>query len=1121
VAADKQPVVADAQLRADALAAEQSFIVQAPAGSGKTELLTQRFLKMLSRVDNPEEVLAITFTRKAAAEMRARIINAIFPPSADSNRLPETIVLAEAVLAQNQNKDWHLQDNPARLRIQTIDSVNTWLSSTAPLSSGAGAAANRITESPADYYREAAQECLEFAATDDTAGAAVRDLLKHLDNRSDTFIRLFTDMLASREQWLGFVVDLDAAGEGSEQARKVLEDCLNDVVTAELEVAAKLLNVPQRRRILERLQFAAQNLCAANPESEWHYWTEAPDFPSTDAEHLHAWQLVTEFLLKKDSQPRLSLNKNNGFPPGKGANKEQKEAALELIAEIGSQSETVLAFAALRGLPEPVYSDSQWEMLRALFTVLRLAAAQLSVVFRERSVTDYPAVARAAIDALNSATGPTDLALRLDYTVAHILIDEFQDTSTAQLKLLQQLTAGWQPDDGRTLFIVGDPMQSIYRFRQAEVGLFLELQRDGLENIELKPLTLQTNFRSDPEIVEWVNSTFSQIMPATSDVTRGAVGYAPGTPIRAKNSASGVTAHPFAWPSRYDETQAIVELIQTTLEQWPDKNIGVLVRGKAHASLLVDALRDKNIEFSGTGLENTLETTVIQDLLCLTRALSHPADRTAWLGLLRAPWCGLTLADLEALAGTDVKICIWDLVNDTSVYERLSAEGAERLARVRTILMPVFARRGALSLRDLVEGVWLQLGGPAFLHETIDMDRAQSFFAALDQVDAGGDCADAFDLHLRIAAQLSVEDREARVNIMTIHKAKGLEFDTVILPALEAAVRGDSKPPLAWQEIVRSNGEPGLIIAPIEATGEASDPIFELARRQNKQRAQFEAERLLYVATTRARERLHLFFGLSSDDEGVKAPVKNSLLARLWPAIEKDYTDFAQPQGTAVKLDAWVSPSLRRYQQGWTVPQMPEPFATLDTEPAQTEPADITFDWAGSTARHIGSVTHRWLQFLAEHNLQQWTTADISARQTSIELMLTELGVASHATTNASAKVTAALANAIQAERGRWLLFAEHSDPSCELQLSAHMGQQTERYIVDRSFISEGERWIIDYKTSSHSGGNLDAFIDSEAERYTPQLKKYAAVFRRLEPDTPQRAALYFPLLDVFKEIPV
>ena len=118
------------------------------------------------------------------------------------------------------------------------------------------------------------------------------------------------------------------------------------------------------------------------------------------------------------------------------------------------------------------------------------------------------------------------MALRLDYRIQHLLVDEFQDTSFSQIRLLDQLTAGWSDGDGRTLFLVGDPMQSIYRFRKAEVSLFIKAwQGDLFDHILLEPLQLTVNFRSTRPIVEWVNQTFPMVMPNVSDPVMGAVSY--------------------------------------------------------------------------------------------------------------------------------------------------------------------------------------------------------------------------------------------------------------------------------------------------------------------------------------------------------------------------------------------------------------------------------------------------------------------------------------------------------------------------------------------------------------------------------------------------------------------
>ena len=176
---------------------------------------------------------------------------------------------------------------------------------------------------------------------------------------------------------------------------------------------------------------------------------------------------------------RKTVNKSQGFPtPKDGGSAEINTQAKALFDRLTPNTELADALSVIRRLPEPEYSDIQWEALEALVRVLPAAAAQLNLVFWERNQTDYIQLAQQAVAAFGSAEEPTELALRLDYRISHILIDEFQDTSRAQFQLLERLTGGWTGTDGRTLFAVGDPMQSIYRFRQAEVALF---DRFGME----------------------------------------------------------------------------------------------------------------------------------------------------------------------------------------------------------------------------------------------------------------------------------------------------------------------------------------------------------------------------------------------------------------------------------------------------------------------------------------------------------------------------------------------------------------------------------------------------------------------------------------------------------------
>lgn len=153
-------------------------------------------------------------------------------------------------------------------------------------------------------------------------------------------------------------------------------------------------------------------------------------------------------------------------------------------------------------------------------------------MFSSRNAIDFTELNLAA--RRGSEDSPSNLALRLDYQLQHILVDEFQDTSSSQVDLLNRLTQGWSLGDGRTLFCVGDAMQSIYAFRGANVGLFLHCREQGLDNVLLKKIQLTTNFRSQAGLVEWINQVFSSSFPQSDDINLGAVVYSLANAIHPK-----------------------------------------------------------------------------------------------------------------------------------------------------------------------------------------------------------------------------------------------------------------------------------------------------------------------------------------------------------------------------------------------------------------------------------------------------------------------------------------------------------------------------------------------------------------------------------------------------------
>ncbi len=235
---------------------------------------------------------------------------------------------------------------------------------------------------------------------------------------------------------------------------------------------------------------------------------------------------------------RRRLDARAGFPPEDPA---LKRRGLEWLAELAAQPGALELFVELQLLPDPELSADETDMLGVLARLLGLAVAELDLVFGEWGRVDYPAIAAAARAALGSVDEPTDLALRLDSRIRHILVDEFQDTSLEQTQLLTLLTAGWAPDDGRTLFLVGDPMQSIYGFREAEVGMFLNARSAGIGSVPLEALSLRRNFRSAPEVVAWTNAVFARCFPEVDDARTSSVAYSRSLAARA-DSAAGVVA---------------------------------------------------------------------------------------------------------------------------------------------------------------------------------------------------------------------------------------------------------------------------------------------------------------------------------------------------------------------------------------------------------------------------------------------------------------------------------------------------------------------------------------------------------------------------------------------------
>ncbi|WBS04101.1 UvrD-helicase domain-containing protein [Pseudoduganella sp. SL102] len=1102
----------DARARHRALDPE-SFIVQAPAGSGKTELLTQRFLALLARVDHPEEVVALTFTNKAAGEMRSRIVASLGMAATrprPGDELPHrqtTYDLASAVLECDRVRGWDLVEHPGRLNILTIDALCGNLVRQMPYLSRFGHQP-QVEPDATRYYRIAAEETLAMVEGTDADAQCVRSALRYFHNDTFTLGSMLASMLAQRDQW-------HCHGANGQDVRTGAQQGLDVLVASILREGADILDAPVQKRIMPAARFAASTNNELAALLDWN------EVLTGQASELAAWQALASLLLTSDGKVRRTLRRPDGFPAGDPQAKAMRDDLLHLLGELPVEAATCLH--GLRSLPQPSAIQDSWEMVDIMDRLLTVAEARLTLVFRQVGAVDFVAIAQHALGALGTEDAPTDLTLALEHRISHLLIDEFQDTSPGQVALAAALTRGWRPGDGRTLFVVGDPMQSIYRFRKAEVGLFLDVARKGIGDIRLEHLRLHRNNRSDPVIVDWINAVFPFVFPQQADARAGAVSYASCSTDRpacghAKVSVHSVHAGQDEEALGSDETNRIIGIIEATRAAHPLASIAVLVRARRHLNDLVGTIRQlrPDLLYQAVEIESLSGRQVVQDLLSLTHAVSHRADRVHWLAILRAPWCGLTLHDLHCLAGDDHDSTIWQLMHDDRRFTTLSQDGQRRLLHLRLVLEEAFAHQGRQLHARWIEQIWRHLGGPVCLSTDADLQDANAYFTLLGQCTRSGN----IDLELlveRVEKLYSSPNPDAaarRVQLMTIHRSKGLEFDCVIVPGLGQSPRPPDRRLMLWERLDLPTAGTCIIpaVVPPKASedtegdpgaGDKGDLVYKLLQRMEAKREYFEAQRLLYVAVTRARQKLYLL-GALKEKGGEFEPAKGSLLSLLWHSPAKEAFVRAAlasvPNNIEVpqigQQDEFVAPLVRLHSPviaGHSKHRnhcTPNPRAGAVVK-LDRDKSDISLDAA------TGTLVHRYLEMIANDGLALWPVARCAALQPACEAWLHSQGFSHQYAIEGAQRALLALCAVLESDIGKWIL-SEHQEAHAEKPLTSRLqddGGQV-NHIVDRTFVFQGERWIIDYKTVCCNDAHPRDFLERHAEEnYRGQLERYAALF--------------------------
>ncbi|MDE1162051.1 MAG: UvrD-helicase domain-containing protein [Acidobacteriaceae bacterium] len=1157
----------DSAARRLALDTQRSFIVEAPAGSGKTGLMVQRFLRLLldPNVSAADEVLAITFTRKATAELAERVLEQLrnaaggAPLAEDAQEFERELRhSALQVLERDRQGGWRLLEGAQRLNIRSIDSVCAAIANSVPVLSGSGGERTPVQSAEALYLLAARRTSFHLGGQDARLHAALRTVLLHRGGKLNDMERLIANMLSMREQW-GELVPLDAASLSEDrldtEVRPRLEASLESIACNGLQRALQLMPDDLLAELTQMAHRHSGEPGYGGQDSPLAICAGKQTPPDERAETLDHWRALIHLILKSDGEWRRSLAVSTlkvKLP------KASADRLKEIIAEI-QQDRLQAALTAVIHLPPTRYSDEDWHVAKALFLVLRHALAELKVLFAERSECDFTELSIAAREALSAEPTLADTALTSGSRLRHLLVDEMQDTSAAQYNLLELLTRSWD-GQSQTLFLVGDPKQSIYAFRQADVTRFLRTVREEcIGDVPLTALQLTANFRSQAFMVEGFNETFQRIFPPPNDdALRGQASDVPFVAALPKRSAGEPDA--FHWhttvltnddtgakPSmaayKRNEASEVRSILQAYLSEAQPQRIAVLARSRPHLTEIAKELRKHRIPYRAVEIDSLAERQEVLDALALTRALLHPADRIAWLSVLHAPPCGLGMADLLTLTRegpeADRQATVGELVRNR--LHLLSEAGQERLTRVWTVLEAAMERRGQMPWSALIERSWLSLGFDAPLQPD-ERRNAERFFALLREIEQQNDGRlDAQTVSTRLAKLYAEADTTpTQIELMTIHKSKGLEWDVVLVPGLERRPPMQGHELLDWLQLDANSDDAGtVILAPVHRSGEKAGGLGSWLRGVRQQRDAAERKRLFYVACTRAREALHLFAMRKETKEGLGKADFGSLLEAVDTAAMLHFHLEAEPQDASANEPATNVPAYGltlaaeadsadlprpQYQR---LPSAFDPLARFSSNAASrlsyeaaAAPPLFARPEGSLAARAFGNVVHRFLELSAKRLSEGLSTTALQAELPQWEprllASLRNEGLPFTLATREAHRALRALQKTMLDPTGLWLLMP-HAAATSEAAFTSQ--EQTVR--ADRVFRAgaavgqDGDDclWIVDFKTTEQGTRSDQVFLEAEQEKYRAQLERYAEVLRR-SPLTPATVslALYYPL---------
>ena len=1052
-----------------AIAPRGSAIVEACAGSGKTWLLVSRVIRLLLDGAKPSEILAITFTRKAAEEMRQRLIDwlTLLATVDDAKareflrerQLTETEIDAALPRARGLLEAYLLAEPSI-----TLTTFHGWfgqLVQAAPLNAKSGGEMT-LTEDTRLLLAEAWQSLMQAARAASEGDVAQSLAALFADYDLSNTRKLLMEFVANRAEWWAYTLGEQHAVEFAlaELARCLGIDPGSDALAVFFSQPAVTGQVREYAGLMEQ-----------NTDGDRKLATQIRN-GSTNDSLVDRFDAIRGALFTNSNAPRV------------------RKASAAQARRLGAEGEArLLALhvelcAAFAELDEELTHHDIYRLNRHGLTAGAALLEHYQQLKRSRQMADFADMEWRAYHLVNHSGAAETMQYKLDCRYRHILLDEFQDTNPLQwLTLKVWLEASIGADRGPTVFLVGDPKQSIYRFRRADARLF-DAAADYLEE-QLNAARLEANesYRCAPEVIDVVNRVFAgrehfHEHHAMQDALPGAVLVLPlaaggSTEVEAAQPPAVIelaalrnpltTPLPPEPPAARDMeaaliAQTILDLVgkaevcidgQTRPAQYRD--FLVLKRARTGLESYETALRRAHIPYASARRGSLLATLEMQDMIALLEFLIAPTDDLKLAHALRSPVFECCDDDLMRLA----------LTTGDSWWHRLATliagdNASPALRRAHELLTGWLTAVDRLPVHDLLDRIYFQgnvdaryhVAAPAYLR-TATAANLSAFMALALATDGGrypslprflDELAD-----LRRSADSEAPDEgtlaatENAVRIMTIHGAKGLEAPIVLLADANAGGRAnDAYGVLGHWPLDAARPDHFSLRSTAARRGRAREPFFEEEERVDEQ----ENWNLLYVAMTRAKQ----MFILSGSENARPGPWYASVARCIG--------------GVAARLSEAPNPIAPHMQHAASVPELRGTIPAVGVRRTRIETAEMSF----------GIRFHALLD-------------QITAGQTDSENSILEKSASTSLAADVTDAVLAVIANPALRR------FYDPSQYFNALNEVEYIGNAGDMRRIDRLVEFQDAVWVLDYK----SGAEV-------RPEHRHQLGVYAEAVRQLYP---------------------